>query len=161
LQVTNFHYAIRDCHFDATNLEKLYKNSMVHLQQCLTLETPKTLERHTHEFLHDLHHEQSTNEQTYVPKMSKFATNGGLWGDFTLVYWISRYLEHPTHVWNGKQWTNNGKNSSFEQIDEDISYKYIFSNLRKLNHEQKIIVNILYKKKTTHQKLYKFFSWEV
>ncbi len=33
-----------------------------------------------------------------------FATSGGLWGDFTTMYWISRYLEYPINVWN----RNNG-----------------------------------------------------
>jgi hypothetical protein len=48
---------------------------MVDLQQCLTLKTPETLERHTHElsyeFLHDLHHEQSTNEKNLYTKNVK------------------------------------------------------------------------------------------
>jgi hypothetical protein len=36
--------------------------------------------------------------------LSILATNGGLWGDFTTIFWISKHLEHPIHVWN----TNNG-----------------------------------------------------
>ncbi len=70
---------------------------MVHLQLCLPLGTLEALECHTcelsYKFLHDLHHGQATNEQTYIQKMSMFATSGGLWGDFIAMYWISRYLE--------------------------------------------------------------------
>jgi hypothetical protein len=32
--------------------------------------------------------------------MSLLALNGGLWGDFSDVYWISHYLKHAIHVWN-------------------------------------------------------------
>jgi hypothetical protein len=70
--------------------KKLRKNSMVHLQQCLILGTPKELECRTcelsYKFLHDLHHGQATNELTYIQKMSMFATSGGLCGDFTAMY---------------------------------------------------------------------------
>ncbi len=55
-------------------------------------------------YIMDKQHEQTTNELTYIQKMSMFATSGGLWGDFTTMYWISRYLEYPIHVWN----RNNG-----------------------------------------------------
>jgi hypothetical protein len=80
----------------AIHLAKLYKNSMAHWQQCLTLGTLEVLECCTHElsykFLHDLHLGQVNNEQAYICVcvcvciMSKFATSGGLWGDFTYVY---------------------------------------------------------------------------
>jgi hypothetical protein len=82
------------------------KNSMAYLQLCLTFSTLEALECHTcelsYEFPHDLHHGQATNEQTYIQKLSKSATSGELWGDFIVVYWISRYFEHPIHVWNLK-----------------------------------------------------------
>jgi hypothetical protein len=49
--------------------------------------TPKTLECHTcelsYEFLHNLHHGQVTNAETYIQKMP---INGGLWCDFNVVY---------------------------------------------------------------------------
>jgi hypothetical protein len=32
--------------------------------------------------------------------MSISAINGGLWGDFTAIYWIFEYLHHSIHVWN-------------------------------------------------------------
>jgi hypothetical protein len=88
--ITNFHYAISDRLFDAIvyflrhaiNSKKLHKNNMVHLQLCLPLGTLEALECHTcelsYKFLHDLHHGQATNEQTYIQKMSMFATSGGL-----------------------------------------------------------------------------------
>jgi len=97
-RTTNFHYAIGDCLFDAIvyflkyaiNSNEHCKNSIAHLQQCLTLGTSKTLECCTcelsYKFLDDLHHGQETIEQTYIQKMSMFATSGGLWGDFITIY---------------------------------------------------------------------------
>ncbi len=32
--------------------------------------------------------------------MSLLALNGGLWGNFTTIYWISKYLQHLIHIWN-------------------------------------------------------------
>jgi len=32
--------------------------------------------------------------------MSLLALNGGLWGDFITIYWISKYLQFPIHIWN-------------------------------------------------------------
>ncbi len=37
--------------------------------------------------------------------MSLATNNGGLWGDFTVIYWISQYLQQATYVWN----KNNGQ----------------------------------------------------
>jgi len=47
---------------------------------------------------------QQMNKPIYK-KLSMFATSGGLWGDFTTMNWISRYLKYPIHVWN----RNNGR----------------------------------------------------
>jgi hypothetical protein len=60
---------------------------MFHLQKCLRFEIPKAFLCHEHElnyeFLHDLHHGQANNEETYILKMSLSVLDGGLWGDFT------------------------------------------------------------------------------
>jgi hypothetical protein len=52
------------------------------------------LERHQWElnpkFLHDFHHGEVMDEVTYIQKMSLLALNGGLWGNFTTIYWISK-----------------------------------------------------------------------
>ena len=32
--------------------------------------------------------------------MSLSATNGGVWGDFTAIKWVSEYLKNPINVWN-------------------------------------------------------------
>jgi len=67
-QVQNFEYKVRDCLFDlitylfnySISLELIQKNSMCHLQKCLTIGTPQVLECHQRELnpkiLHDLHH---------------------------------------------------------------------------------------------------------
>jgi hypothetical protein len=38
------------------------------------------------EFLHDLHNGKTINENTYIQKMSLPTLNGGLWGDFIVIY---------------------------------------------------------------------------
>jgi len=43
--------------------------------------------------------------KTYKQKMSIHLANGGLWGDFIVMFWISKYLQHSIHVWN----KSNGK----------------------------------------------------
>jgi len=55
--------------------------------------------------LRDLHHGKANNEIMYIQKMSLAASNGGLWGDFTAIYWISQYLQQSIYVWN----KNNGQ----------------------------------------------------
>ena len=35
-----------------------------------------------------------------LKKMSLSATNGGVWGDFTAIKWISEYLKNLINVWN-------------------------------------------------------------
>jgi hypothetical protein len=40
-----------------------------------------------------------------MQKMSILATNGGLWGDFSLVFCIEIFATCPFHVWN----KNNGR----------------------------------------------------
>jgi hypothetical protein len=32
--------------------------------------------------------------------MSQSAPIGGLWGDFTTMFWIIKYLQWPIYVWN-------------------------------------------------------------
>jgi len=39
-----------------------------------------------------------------MQKMLILVGNGGLWGDFIVLFWILKYLQHPSHVWN----KNNG-----------------------------------------------------
>jgi hypothetical protein len=37
-------------------------------------------------FLHDLHNGQVSTEGKYLRKMPQIVTNGGLWGDFTIIF---------------------------------------------------------------------------
>jgi hypothetical protein len=63
---------------------------MVYLQQCLIFGTLQALNCCRHElnveFLYDLYHGQVVNEQIYMQQMSILAVNGGLWGDFIVVF---------------------------------------------------------------------------
>jgi len=38
------------------------------------------------EILHDLHHGNANDEETYILKMSISTIDGGLWGDFIAIY---------------------------------------------------------------------------
>jgi hypothetical protein len=41
-----------------------------------------------------------TNEPQYVTKMALSVSMGGLWGDFTAIFWIIEYLQRPIYIWN-------------------------------------------------------------
>jgi hypothetical protein len=75
-----------------------------YLKECLASNTQRTQECHLKElipsFLYDLHNGQVSIEHQYIGKMSQSATIGGLWGDFTSIFWIAEYLQHPIYVWN-------------------------------------------------------------
>jgi hypothetical protein len=67
---------------------------MAHLNQCLLLNTKKTQQCHIQElnpsFLFDLHQNMVTNKHQYATKMTLSASMGGLWGDFTTIFWITK-----------------------------------------------------------------------
>ena len=77
---------------------------MQHLKYSLINNTPKARETRIMElnkdFLRDLHNGKISNENEYISKMSLSATNGGVWGDFTAIKWVSEYLKNPINVWN-------------------------------------------------------------
>jgi hypothetical protein len=50
--------------------------------------------------LHDLHHGEPMDKITHIQKMSLPTLNGGLWGNFTSIYWVLKYLQCPIHIWN-------------------------------------------------------------
>jgi hypothetical protein len=39
-----------------------------------------------------------TNEYQYVTKMTLGVSMGGLWGDFTMIFWIAEYLQRPIYM---------------------------------------------------------------
>jgi len=75
---------------------------MAHLNQYLLLNIEKAQQCHIQELnpslLFDLH--QDTNEHQHVTKMALNASMGGLWGDFTTIFWIIEYLQRPIYIWN-------------------------------------------------------------
>jgi len=50
--------------------------------------------------LFDLHQGMVINEHQYVTKMALNASMGGLWGDFTAMFWITKYLQRSIYIWN-------------------------------------------------------------
>jgi hypothetical protein len=34
----------------------------------------------------------ATNEHQYVTKMALYVSTGGLWGNFTIIFWIAKYV---------------------------------------------------------------------
>jgi hypothetical protein len=103
---------VSDCLFDAIayllkysiNSTIIQKNNLLHLKEPLRLGTPKVLECHRSklkfEFLHDLHHGNANDKETYIFKMSILTIHGGLRGDFITIFWIFEYLRPSIHVWN-------------------------------------------------------------
>jgi hypothetical protein len=108
---TAYRYIVGDCLFDSISYLLQYEvsstslrmNTMGHLAQCLSLNTPKAQQTRQLElnpdWLHDLH-EGVYNEYQYMQKMSISAVHGGLWGDFTAIKWIADYLKKPIYVWS-------------------------------------------------------------
>lgn len=124
---------------------------MGHLQECLKLSGMlKALKCHrcelNFEFLYDLHHRHVIDEQKYLQKTFESIIDGGLWGDFIVVFWISNYLQHQIYVWNN----NNGLILVKVGDQYDASILNIFKKMKQLfliqNKFQKIInYNINYK----------------
>ncbi len=51
-------------------------------------------------FLFDLHQGMVTNEDEYVTKMTLNVNMGGLWRNFTTIFWIVEYPQRPIYIWN-------------------------------------------------------------
>ena len=135
-RVTSYWYNIGDCLFDSISYLLHYEqsstmlriNTMHHLKDCLDKNTPKAkatrYKELTKDFLNDLHDGRVSNEDEYIDKMSKNASVGGIWGDFTAVNWISDYLSTPITIWNinsgyklitfGKEFSNNHMHLAFD-----------------------------------------------
>ncbi len=41
-----------------------------------------------------------TNEHQYLTKNALSASLGGLWGNFTTIFWIAKYLQRSIYIWN-------------------------------------------------------------
>jgi hypothetical protein len=80
------------------------KKSILYLKIYLNIGTHEAIECHRRElafkFLSNLHGGQMNDEDSYITKMSMSACDGGLWGDFTTIFWLSQYLQHPIYIWN-------------------------------------------------------------
>jgi hypothetical protein len=50
--------------------------------------------------LFNLHQSMVTNEHQYVTKMALSVSMGGLWKDFTSIFWIAEYLPRLIYIWN-------------------------------------------------------------
>jgi hypothetical protein len=51
-------------------------------------------------FLFDFHQGMVMNEHQYLTKMALTTSMEGLWGDFTTIFWIAKYLQKPIYIWN-------------------------------------------------------------
>ena len=83
---------------------------MQYLKNALINNTPKARETHimelNKEFLIDIHNRKIINKNEYIKKMSLSATNGGVWGDFTAIKWISKYLKKSDLYMECIEWQN-------------------------------------------------------
>jgi hypothetical protein len=41
-----------------------------------------------------------TNEHQYMTKMTLSVNMEGLWGNFSTIFWIAKYLHRPIYFWN-------------------------------------------------------------
>jgi hypothetical protein len=77
---------------------------MAHLSQCLLWNTKKPKQFYIRKlnpsFLFDLHEGMVTNEHKYVKKITLNVNMGGLWGDFTSIFWIVEHLQRSIYIWN-------------------------------------------------------------
>ncbi len=48
----------------------------------------------------DLHQGMVINEHSYVTKITLSVNMGGLWGDFSTIFWIIKYLQRLIYIWN-------------------------------------------------------------
>jgi hypothetical protein len=100
---TAYRYIVGDCLFDSISYFLQYEisstslrmNTMGHLAQCLSLNTPKAQQIRQLElnpdWLHDLY-KGVYNECQYMQKMCVSTVCGGLWEDFTTIKWITDYF---------------------------------------------------------------------
>jgi len=76
-------------------------------------------------FLFDLHQGMVTNEHQYVTKMTLNASMGGLWGDFTIIFWIAEYLQRTIYIWNKvSKHIMFGCGMDFQSIPSHIMYNF-------------------------------------
>jgi hypothetical protein len=99
--IVNCFYNLGDCLFNAIAYSLKYietsksirKNNMLYLKICLNIGTPEVIEccrrELTFEFLFDLHGGQTNAEDSYITKTSMSTCDGGLWGYFTTIFWLS------------------------------------------------------------------------
>jgi hypothetical protein len=81
--------------YNLSSLE-LMQNNMAHLNQYSLLNTKKAQQCYIQNlnviFLFGLHQGMVTNEHQYVTKITLSVNMGGLWGNFTTIFWIVKYL---------------------------------------------------------------------
>lgn len=150
---TAYTYVVGDCLFDSIayllrydiSSEILRINTMQHLAFCISLNTPKalqTLEFELNEdWLYDLH-TGVFNAHQYIQRMSLSARQGGLWGDFTAIKWVSDYLQRPIYVWStesGKLIDKEGSEFQLELFHLAFGSRH-FEPIEKLNQSMPIVL---------------------
>jgi hypothetical protein len=73
--------------------------------------------------LFDLHQGMVTNEHQYVTKLVLCASMGGLWGDFTIIFWIAKYLQMPIYIWNKiSKWFMSQCRMDFQSLTYSVQF---------------------------------------
>jgi hypothetical protein len=58
-------------------------------------------------------------------------TNGGLWVDFTIFFWLAEFIKHPLEMWYSKTckpYMNMGMNGHFEPMTRFEKHDLYFTN---------------------------------
>lgn len=85
------------------------------------------------------------NEYQYMQKMAISATQGGLWGDFTAIKWMSDYLQRPIYVWSnesGMIMAREGCEFQSEPLHLTFGSSH-FEPLEKINQNSSITLPII------------------
>jgi len=110
--IVNYPYSIDDYLFDFISFLLNYKISCIRLKngsiQCLlqALILKDSRVEHYLRFafssknLMSLHCVNSTND--YSQRMECGATNGGLWANCTIFFWLAQFIKHPLEMWSSR-----------------------------------------------------------
>ncbi len=142
------------------NIEKLKKNYVYNFNPTNEYNNEwenlqSKLEEHTK--IHEIHGWENLSQENTIISVSDshtktLNTNANEIEQYVLAYENESCIKPPQK----KIKTPNFFSS--QQIDEHISYEQFFSKMKKLNHEQRIIIDDIYIFKTNiHQNLFIFF----
>ncbi len=106
-RIVNYSYFIRDFLFDSISYFLNSKISSITLRKVSTQCLWKALISKDLKVKHYLRFSLSSKNllsvcgvNDYLQKMECGVTNGGLWADFTIFFWLTQFIKHPLEAWS-------------------------------------------------------------